>query len=167
VRYSPEDPILDTGGGIKNAEPLLAGEPFVVANGDSLLEIRCATCSSGTGARGGVATLMVRPGPGRRRLRARRARRRRSRPPYRRPAGDARRRDARLHVPRPPRPRARDLPLDGRGRRLQHHAGDVSAHDRGRVARFRVVTQARWITIDTPEALATADRVLRDAPFAV
>ena len=40
VRYSPEDPILDTGGGIKNAETLLAGEPFVVVNGDSLLEIR-------------------------------------------------------------------------------------------------------------------------------
>ena len=32
---------------------------------------------------------------------------------------------------------------------------------------FGCVTQARWITIDTPEALATADRVLRDAPFAV
>ena len=34
-----EDPILDTGGGIKQAEPLLAGEPFVVVNGDSLLEL--------------------------------------------------------------------------------------------------------------------------------
>jgi UTP-glucose-1-phosphate uridylyltransferase len=40
VVYSAEDPILDTGGGIKKAEPLLAGEPFVVANGDSLLEVR-------------------------------------------------------------------------------------------------------------------------------
>jgi NDP-sugar pyrophosphorylase family protein len=26
-------------------------------------------------------------------------------------------------------------------------------------------THARWITIDTPEALAAADRLLRDAPF--
>jgi len=40
VKYSWEDPILDTGGGIKRAEPLLAGEPFVVVNGDSLLELR-------------------------------------------------------------------------------------------------------------------------------
>jgi len=32
---------------------------------------------------------------------------------------------------------------------------------------FGCVTHARWITIDTPEALATADRVLRESPFAV
>jgi len=31
---------------------------------------------------------------------------------------------------------------------------------------FGCVTRARWITIDTPEALAAADRELRDAPFA-
>ena len=42
IRYSWEDPILDTGGGIKRAEPLLGGEPFVVINGDSLLESGCA-----------------------------------------------------------------------------------------------------------------------------
>ena len=32
---------------------------------------------------------------------------------------------------------------------------------------FGCVTQARWITIDTPEALAEADRVLSAAPFTV
>ena len=32
---------------------------------------------------------------------------------------------------------------------------------------FGWVTHARWITIDTPEALATADRVLRESPFAL
>jgi len=63
VRYSPEDPILDTGGGIKNAETLLAGEPFVVVNGDSLLEIRLRDLIEWHRTRGGVATLMVRSDP--------------------------------------------------------------------------------------------------------
>ena len=30
---------LETGGGIKHAESLLAGEPFLVVNGDSILEV--------------------------------------------------------------------------------------------------------------------------------
>src|SRR5262249_7866404 len=56
-----EDPILDTGGGIKRAEPLLAGEPFVVANGDSLLEIDVGKVIDAHEARRAVATMVVRP----------------------------------------------------------------------------------------------------------
>jgi MurNAc alpha-1-phosphate uridylyltransferase len=34
VRYSPEEPALETGGGITAALPLLGEEPFIVVNGD-------------------------------------------------------------------------------------------------------------------------------------
>jgi len=34
LRYSPEKPALETGGGIFNALPLLGAEPFLVINGD-------------------------------------------------------------------------------------------------------------------------------------
>ena len=34
IRYSPEQELLDTGGGIVNALPLLGNEPFLVLNGD-------------------------------------------------------------------------------------------------------------------------------------
>src|SRR5204863_247112 len=63
VRYSWENPILDTGGGIKRAEPLLAGEPFVVLNGDSLLELRLVEVVERHRERGAVATMVVRPDP--------------------------------------------------------------------------------------------------------
>ena len=63
VRYSWEPRILDTGGGIKQAEPLLEGEPFVVANGDSLLELSLREVVERHRARGGIATMVVRPAP--------------------------------------------------------------------------------------------------------
>ncbi|MCB1683719.1 MAG: NTP transferase domain-containing protein, partial [Pseudomonadales bacterium] len=34
IRYSHESELLDTGGGILNALPLLGSEPFLVMNGD-------------------------------------------------------------------------------------------------------------------------------------
>ena len=167
VRYSPEDPILDTGGGIKNAEPLLAGEPFVVANGDSLLEIRLRDLLEWHRARGGVATLMVRPDPdaagyGLVELDdADRVRRIVGLPPSAAPGGRGFMFPG-LHVLEPEIFRWMD-------------AGGVFSITRVTYPRmiaaglpvFGCVTQARWITIDTPEALATADRMLRDAPFAV
>ena len=61
VRYSRETTILDTGGGIKHAEPLLAGEPFVVANGDSLLRMRLEELVDFHRARGGIGTMALRP----------------------------------------------------------------------------------------------------------
>src|SRR5207247_3525289 len=63
LRYSWENPILDTGGGIKRAEPLLAGEPFVVVNGDSLLELHLEDVVAFHQARGALATMVVRPDP--------------------------------------------------------------------------------------------------------
>ncbi len=63
VQYSREKQIRDTGGGIKHAQPLLAGEPFVVVNGDSLLELRLAELIAFHRAHGGVATLALRADP--------------------------------------------------------------------------------------------------------
>ena len=167
VRYSPEDPILDTGGGIKNAEPLLAGEPFVVANGDSLLEIRLRDLLEWHRARGGVATLMVRPDPDAAAYGlvelddADRVRRIVGLPASAAP-GTRGFMFPGLHVLEPEIFRWMD-------------AGGVFSITRVTYPRmiaaglpvFGCVTQARWITIDTPEALAAADRVLRDSPFAV
>ena len=36
ITYSPEDPILESGGGIKNAQPFLDGETFLVLNCDTI-----------------------------------------------------------------------------------------------------------------------------------
>lgn len=63
VRYSHEPEILDTGGGIKRAQPLLGGEPFVVVNGDSLLDLALAEVVAFHEHRGGIATIAVRPDP--------------------------------------------------------------------------------------------------------
>ena len=63
IRYSPEPTILDTGGGIKHAEGLLAGEPFVVANADSLLEVSLRELWEFHRAHGAIATLALRADP--------------------------------------------------------------------------------------------------------
>jgi NDP-sugar pyrophosphorylase family protein len=63
VLYSWEPEILDTGGGIKRAESLLAGEPFVVANGDSLIELPLRDVLDYHQRRGGIITIVVRPSP--------------------------------------------------------------------------------------------------------
>ena len=167
VRYSPEDPILDTGGGIKRAEPLLAGEPFVVANGDSLLEIRLRDFIDWHRAHGGVATLALRPDPNAAGYGlveiddADRVRRIVGLPPGAAPGGRGFMFPG-LHVLEPEVFRWMD-------------AGEAFSITRVTYPRmieaglpvFGCVTQARWITIDTPEALAEADRVLSAAPFAV
>ncbi|MFO8156519.1 MAG: N-acetylmuramate alpha-1-phosphate uridylyltransferase MurU [Pseudomonadota bacterium] len=43
IRYSPEDPALETGGGITAALPLLGPEPFLVVNGDVWTDLAFAT----------------------------------------------------------------------------------------------------------------------------
>jgi NDP-sugar pyrophosphorylase family protein len=63
IHYSWEPEILDTGGGIKRAQPLLGNEPFVVANGDSLLELRLRDVIDAHQAGGGIVTMVVRPAP--------------------------------------------------------------------------------------------------------
>jgi NDP-sugar pyrophosphorylase family protein len=166
VRYSWEDPILDTGGGIKRAEPLLAGEPFVVVNGDSLLELRLQDVIDFHRAQGGMATLALRPDAAAAHYGlieldgADRVRRVTGLPPgpsqgplrgfmfpglhvldpgifgWMEPAGP-------FGIMRVTYPRliAADVPIYG------------------------FVTRARWINIDTPAALEAADDTFRNAPF--
>jgi NDP-sugar pyrophosphorylase family protein len=165
VRYSWEAPILDTGGGIKRAEALLGGEPFVVLNGDSLLDVRLVDVIAYHQSRGGIATMALRANPDAARYgvveidAAARVRRILGEPPgvteplrpFMFPG---------LHVFEPtvfgwmdpgvafsvtrvtyPRLLAAGLPVHG------------------------WVTDARWVNIDTPEALAAADAELARAPF--
>jgi NDP-sugar pyrophosphorylase family protein len=61
LRYSEEDPILDTGGGIKRAEPLLGGGRFVVLNSDTICDIDLRDVIAWHAAQGAVATMVLRP----------------------------------------------------------------------------------------------------------
>jgi NDP-sugar pyrophosphorylase family protein len=165
VRYSFEDPILDTGGGIKRAEPLLAGEPFVVINGDSLLELRLQDVVAAHERSGALVTLVLRPDPEAARYGlieldpSDRVRRIVGVPadvpgplrPFMFPG---------LHVLQPDvfRWMAPDVPYSIM-RVTYARLLEAGAHLHG------WVTMARWLTIDTPEALANADRILRTAPF--
>lgn len=165
VRYSWEDPILETGGGIKRAEGLLVGEPFVVVNGDSLLEMRLQDVVRFHESRRALATMVVRPDPEARR--------------YGLIELDA---EDRLR-------RIVGLPADVAGPLRPFMFPGVHVFDPDvfrwmvadvpysviRVTYLRLlvagaplygfVTQARWVNIDTPDALLLADRVLATAPF--
>ena len=165
IRYSWEPTILDTGGGIKRAEPLLAGEPFVVINGDSLLELRLRDVVAYHRERAGIATMVVRADPDAERYGLveldgdDRVRRVTGRPAD---AGSGFRgfMFPGLHVFEPaifdwmaagtpfsvtrvtyPRLLAADVPVYG------------------------CITGARWINIDTPARLVAADAELRREPF--
>jgi NDP-sugar pyrophosphorylase family protein len=63
IRYSPEDPILETGGAIAHARPLLGDEPFVVANCDALLDPDLEAVWRLHERYGALATLVVRADP--------------------------------------------------------------------------------------------------------
>lgn len=166
VRYSWEREILDTGGGIKQAEALLGDEPFVVCNGDSLLELALGDVIARHRERGHIATLAVRPTPdaagyGLVEL----------------DAGDRVRRIAGLPAV------ALVEPLRGfmfPGLHVMEpeifrwmEAGAVFGVAKVTYPRLLeagrtiggYVTDARWINIDTPDALAAADRTFRNAPF--
>ena len=165
VRYSWENPILDTGGGIKRAEPHLAGEPYVVMNGDSLLELRLEEVVERHRQRGAVATMVVRPDPDAARYGLveldadDRVRRVTGHPPG--AAGPLRPfMFPGLHVFEP-------------GIFAWMDAAAVFSVTRvtyPRLLEARVpvqgfVTSARWVNIDTPAALARADAELRRQPF--
>ncbi len=167
VRYSRETEIRDTGGGVKQAEPLLTGEPFVVANGDSLLELPLRTLIEFHRARGGIATMVVRPAPdasswGLIEL----------------DADDRVRRV--VGVPEGP---DRAEPLRGfmfpglhvfepgvfgwmdPGRTFGLIRETYPRLLRGHQPVYGFVTEARWVTIDTPESLTAANRALARDPF--
>jgi NDP-sugar pyrophosphorylase family protein len=63
IVYSPEDPLLDTGGAIKNVEALLGGEDFLVLNGDTIIDLPLDTLLAAHRAHGAVATLVLRHDP--------------------------------------------------------------------------------------------------------
>ena len=63
IRYSEEDPILDTGGGILHARPLLGDEPFVVLNSDSIIDLDLRALIAWHRARGAIATMVLRHDP--------------------------------------------------------------------------------------------------------
>jgi NDP-sugar pyrophosphorylase family protein len=158
--------IRDTGGGIKQAEPLLAGEPFVVANGDSLLDLSLADVLAFHVEHGGLATMVVRPDPdaGRYGL-------------VELDASDRLRRVTGLPagaIAEPLRPFM--FPgLHVFDPRVFDWMDAGCAFSVTRVTYPRLlaagqavhgyVTRARWITIDTPDALRAADAEWRRAPF--
>lgn len=63
IAYSPEDPLLDTGGGIKHAETLLAGEDFLVMNSDTIVDLPLDRLIASHRARSAAATLVLRRDP--------------------------------------------------------------------------------------------------------
>jgi len=165
VRYSPEPTILDTGGGIKQAEPLLGGEPFLVVNGDSLLEVDLADVAAFHRARGGIATVALRPDPDAARYGL-----------VEIDAGQRMRRIVGL-PPGAPSQALRGYMFPGLhvlDPAIFAHMDAGAAFSITRVTYplllaadlpvYGYVTSARWINIDTPDALAAADRELRMRP---
>jgi len=63
ISYSPEDPLLDTGGGIKHAERLLSGDDFLVMNSDTIVDLPLDRLIASHRARNAAATLVLRHDP--------------------------------------------------------------------------------------------------------
>ncbi len=63
IDYSPEDPLLDTGGGIKHAEARLAGDDFLVLNADTIVDLPLDRLIASHRARRAAATLVLRNDP--------------------------------------------------------------------------------------------------------
>jgi NDP-sugar pyrophosphorylase family protein len=63
LAYSHESVILGTGGGIKQAESFLQEGPFLVINGDTLLELDLDRLAEFHRERGGLATMVLRKDP--------------------------------------------------------------------------------------------------------
>lgn len=57
ITFFPEDPVLGTGGALKNADPFLANGPFLVHNSDILLDIDFSRLIETHLSRGNIATL--------------------------------------------------------------------------------------------------------------
>jgi NDP-sugar pyrophosphorylase family protein len=60
ITYSEEDPILDTGGAIKNAESFLRADTFVILNADTIVDLDLAAMLAFHRARGGLSTMLLR-----------------------------------------------------------------------------------------------------------
>ncbi len=60
IIYSHEPVLLGTGGGIKQAEPLFSGEPVLILNGDTLVELDLEALCDSHRTRNAAATLVLR-----------------------------------------------------------------------------------------------------------
>ena len=63
ISYSKEQTLLGTGGGIKQAESFFEGKPFLVLNGDTMLDLDCGALMRFHSAGGSLATLVLREDP--------------------------------------------------------------------------------------------------------
>lgn len=63
IIYSPEDPILEAGGGIKQAQPFLEGDTFVVLNCDTIIDLNLSEVLAFHHQQSAAATLVLRPDP--------------------------------------------------------------------------------------------------------
>ncbi|OQW32244.1 MAG: hypothetical protein A4E19_19610 [Nitrospira sp. SG-bin1] len=63
IIYSHEPVILGTGGGIKQAEPHFSGEPVLILNGDTLVELDLEALRDFHRTRNAAATLVLREDP--------------------------------------------------------------------------------------------------------
>jgi NDP-sugar pyrophosphorylase family protein len=63
IVYSMEVAILDTGGGIKKAEPLLRDAPFVVLNSDTIMDAPLGELIARHQREGALATMLLRADP--------------------------------------------------------------------------------------------------------
>ena len=63
IQYSIEPIILGTGGGIKKVESFFEGEPFLVINGDTLIELDLTKLLEKHRGGNGVATMVLREDP--------------------------------------------------------------------------------------------------------
>jgi len=63
ITYFPEDPILESGGGIKNAQPFLDSGTFIVVNCDTIIAIDLNALIAAHRQTKSVATLVLRADP--------------------------------------------------------------------------------------------------------
>jgi mannose-1-phosphate guanylyltransferase len=63
ITYSEENPILDTGGAIKNAEGFLGGDTFVILNADTIVDLDLRAMLGRHRARAGIGTMLLREDP--------------------------------------------------------------------------------------------------------
>jgi len=63
IHYSVEDPLLDSGGGIAWAQPLLGARTFITVNADTIIDIDLRTVVRFHHSRNALATLVVRKDP--------------------------------------------------------------------------------------------------------
>ncbi len=61
IRYSEEQELLDTGGGLLKAKPFLVQETFIVINTDALIDLDLAAVIEFHRIAGAAATLVLRP----------------------------------------------------------------------------------------------------------